>query len=82
MISVYTVEPRVVLKFTKVECIKISRTLGQWDFSSGHIWVLNLATMELNVRETRSDNHKLTIQRNWQHWAHNKQDKDKQNTEN
>ena len=36
--------------------------------------------MQMDVRETRLDNEEWTIQRNWQHWAHMKQDEDKQNT--
>ena len=34
----------------------------------------------MNVRETRRNNHKWTIQGHWQHWAHKTQDEDKQNT--
>ena len=32
-----------------------------------------------NARENRRDNQEWTIQRNWQHWVHKTQDKDKQN---
>jgi hypothetical protein len=34
---------------------------------------------EIKVRETRRDNQERTIQRRWQHWAHQTQDEDKQN---
>ena len=30
-------------------------------------------------KTTRGNHQELTIQRNWQHWAHKTQDKDKQN---
>jgi hypothetical protein len=40
----------------------------------------------MNVRETRSDDQEGTIQRHWQHWAHNTQHEDNKtlnhNTEN
>jgi len=32
----------------------------------------------INVRENRSGNQEWTIQINWQHWVHKKQDEDKQ----
>ena len=31
----------------------------------------------INVRGNRRDNQEWTIQRNWQHWVHKTQDKDK-----
>ena len=34
--------------------------------------------LKINVREHRRGNTKMTIQKNWQHWIHIKQDEDKQ----
>ena len=35
-------------------------------------------TLRINVRENRRGNRQWTIERNWQHWVHKTQDKDKQ----
>ena len=36
-------------------------------------------SFKIHVRENQSGNQNWTIQRNWQHWVHNTQDKGKQN---
>ena len=41
-------------------------------------WLEKVLYGEINVREYRRGNQERTIQRNWQHWAHKKQDEDKQ----
>jgi hypothetical protein len=38
-------------------------------------FLLTQDTGQIHVREYRRDNKKRTIQRNWQHWVHKKQDK-------
>jgi hypothetical protein len=38
-------------------------------------------TLKINVRENRSGNQELIIQRNWQHRAHKTQDEDTKNTQ-
>ena len=36
-------------------------------------------TKQINISENRRGNQEWTIKRNWQHWVHKTQDKDKQN---
>jgi len=41
---------------------------------------LGLKCVPINVGENRKGNQEWRIQRHWQHWTHNAQDEDKQNT--
>jgi hypothetical protein len=44
-------------------------------------WLWEKKTLKINVRENRSGNQELIIQRNWQHRAHKTQDEDTQKTQ-